>query len=304
MSKLKEFLKRSQTIVFVYEIYKYQKHKYLFNKDPRLAAEEDYMNDFKQKLDWENPKNIVEKNFWMQFNTDTSIWTRCADKYLVREYVEEKGCGDTLNELYGKWDDANDIDFSSLPDQFVLKTNHGCNSVMVIKDKSKLNFKKTIKKFNKWLNSKYGIIAGQMHYLKIQPCVIAEKYLEDSSPNGTLIDYKMFCFNGEVESICIHSGRNLETHDFSVEVYDSNWKEIPVSLRNSGNRFPRPKSLDKMIETCKKLGTGIPFVRIDFYEIDGKVIFGEMTFTPGSGFLTYEYYDYLGTKLDIKKLKS
>jgi hypothetical protein len=222
---------------------------------------------------------------------------------LVRKYVEEKGCSDILNELYGKWDDANNIDFSTLPDQFVLKTNHGCNTVLIVKDKSKLNINKTVKIFNKWLHHKYGIIAGQLHYLKIKPCIIAERYLKDSSPHGTLIDYKIFCFNGEVESICIHSARNLETHDFRVDVYDLKWEEIPVSLIKSGNSFPRPKSLDKMIESCRKLGKGIPVVRIDFYEINGKAIFGEMTFTPSSGFLTVEYNDYLGTKLDLAKLK-
>jgi len=299
MKKIKEFLKKIQFILFLYDKYKYQKHKLLFSIDPKLAAEDDYKNDFKKKLNWENPKNIVEKNFWMQFNTDTEIWTQCTDKYLVREYVKSKGCHDILNKLYGKWDRADDIDFSSLPEKFVLKTNHGCGTVLVVSDKSEINFERAVVKLNKWLDQKYGIAAGQLHYLKIHPCLIAERYLEDMPSSGTLIDYKLFCFDGEVESICIHSQRNLKTHDFKVDVFDQDWNKVDVSLRNSGNDFNRPQSLGKMIESCKKLGKGIPFVRIDFYEVNDKAIFGEMTFTPGSGFLTEEYYDYLGTKLDI-----
>lgn len=304
MKKIKDLLKRSKIIISIYDYYKFQKHKYLFNKNPKLAAEDDYKNDFKRELNWENPKDIAEKNFWMQFNTDTEIWTRCADKYAVREYVVQLGAEYALNELYGKWDDASDIDFDKLPNKFVLKTNHGCNTVIIVKDKSKLNRKKVVKQLNKWLNYKYGIVAGQLHYLRIKPCIIAEKFLEDGSANNALIDYKIFCFDGRVESICVHSGRNLETHDFNVEVYDKDWKELPVSLRASGNSFSKPESLDTMIQVCEKLGKGIPFVRIDFYEIEGKAIFGEMTFTPGSGFLSFDYYDYLGTLLDINQFKN
>ena len=305
MKSLKKILKQSKIIVGFYDLYRYQVYKYLYNKDPRLAAEKDYYNDFKEKLNWEKPKNIVEKNFWMQFNTDTSLWSECTDKYLVREYVRKKGYGELLNELYGKWDNANEIDFNKLPNQFVLKTNNACGTVLIVKDKSKLNLNKTVRKLNKWLKYRYGIIAGQLHYLKIKPCIIAEKYLEDDSSNlGSLIDYKFFCFYGEIESICVHSNRDLTTHDFKVDVYDTNWNELPVSLWKSGIKFSRPKSLDKMINACYKLGKDIPFVRIDFYEINGKAIFGEMTFTPGSGFLTKEYYDYLGSKLDIEKFRN
>jgi hypothetical protein len=235
----------------------------------------------------------------------------CADKYRVRDYVEECGFKEALPELYGKWDNAKDIDWDKLPNSFVLKTNNGCGTNIIVKDRLELNIKPTIKKLNNWLSASYGYNNSQMHYIKIKPCIIAEELLLPSrddkiiSPDS-LIDYKIWCFEGVPESILVV--HNRENSNYLLSFYDLKWNNITegkiVSNKHkSYNDIPKPKSLDKMIEMAKILSKNLPQVRIDFYDIDGKPYFGEMTFTTGYGNYTKEYYDYLGSKIDLNKVE-
>ena len=284
-------------------LYGHYYFKIIYDINPKWGADLIYKRFFNRKINWENPKNLQEKTYWLLFNTNTEMWSRCADKYRVREYIKEKGAEEILTTLYGQWDDVDDIDFSALPDKFVLKANNGCGSVIAITDKSKLDVDAVKKKLKRWMKYPFGYNGSQFHYLRIKPCIIAEQLLEEVgetkilSPHS-MVDYKIWCFNGEPESIIVVFDRapgftqqalyDLEWNDLSPKVFKADYYKKP---------FPKPKNLDKMLDYARKLSKGFPEVRTDFYNIDGKIYFGELTFTAGYGDLTDEYYDYLGSKV-------
>ena len=262
----------------------------------------------------EEPKDLVEKTYWLQLHSDTSLWTRCADKYGLRGYVEELGLKQYLPNLYGKWDKAEDIDLSGIDKPCILKTNNGCAQCVIVKDPKSVDIAEIREKFKRWLKVPYGYAGGQLHYTRIKPCVIAEELLESPeedkkiSPNS-LIDYKVWCFSGEPECIWVaynrHNGVCVD-----MALYDVNWNPIPQFLRNTvtdtyrpENVIPKPLCLEEMLEVASKLSKPFPEVRADFYIIDNKPVIGELTFTAGYGFYTDEYYDYLGSKIDLTKVK-
>lgn len=254
--------------------------KYLYKRDPRKSAELYVkMNDHRLP-NLENPTDLVDKNIWLALNTDTTIWTRCSDKYAVRSYVEECGLGNILNELYAKWDNADDIDFNTLPDKFVIKTNNGCATVLIVTDKSNLDVKETKKKLNTWLKKEYGYYGYNGHYLRITPCLICEKYLEDSKSDFRPIDYKFYCANGKPLIVEVITGRSAAGHNSVSTLYDLNWSVVHESSTESDELVEKPQSFDEMVHYCDVLAKDFPFVRVDFYEIEGKPIFGELTFTP------------------------
>ncbi len=303
---IKKKIKNIEWVRETYEKYNFEKHKRIFTKDPKIEANFLFRKVFNRDIDWESPKNLIEKYYWMLFNTDTSIWSFCADKYLVREYVNNCGCGDLLNELFGYWYNVDDIDFDKLPSQFVFKPNNACERIVIVKEKSLLNKQKTRGLLKKWLTP-YGYVNSQIQYLKIKPCIIAEKLLRNSDLRNSLIDYKFLCYYGIPEMILIVNDRDEKNHSrYTLNLYDINWNPISDNLCNCdiGEIIPKPKSLNKMIEACHKLGKEFPCVRIDFYEVDEKPIFGEFTFTTGYGYYTSEYYDYLGSKIDLGKLRN
>src|SRR5690606_24186655 len=286
-------------------------HKSTVLKDPKAEADRTYKLAFKKNIDWDNPKDLIEKIYWLQINSDTSLWTKCADKYLVRDYVKECGYEDYLPKLYGKWDNAEDINFLGLPKQFVLKANNGCGTVLIVKDKSTLNSEKIKRKLKRWLSLGFGYRGAQLHYLKIKPCIIAEELLRNNkedisiSPNS-LIDYKVYCINGEPEVIWIAYDRTY-TGVYNT-LYDKNWVKHSEYLVSSdyytyhSRDIPRPKCLDEMLDMSRKLSQPFHQVRVDFYVINDKPIIGELTFTTGAGFFTQDFYDYLGSKIDLGKL--
>jgi Glycosyl transferase family 2. len=307
--KNKKILKKNKWFRSIYSFYLEKKYKSLYEKDPHLAANEEYRAIFHKDINWENPNNLMEKINWLQFNTDTSLWTLCADKYRVREYIEKKGLGQCLPKLYGHWDKAEDIDFDTLPNSFVMKVNNGCGTVLVVKDKSKLNQKKTKKMLAKWLNKPFGYMGAQMHYLRIKPCIIAEELLindyKSISPNS-MVDFKVWCINGIPESILIVYDRS-KGH-YCLDLYDINWNRMKENF-NFNNHFefrenvniPKPACLDEILEISKNLSKPFDEVRIDFYVMNEKPIIGELTFTTGFGYFSKEYYKYLGSKIDINK---
>ncbi len=291
---------------YLYKYLAYQKHKYDVIINPKKEANRVYRPFFKKDINWDYPKNLIEKIYWLQLNSDTSLWTKCADKYLVRDYFRKFGYDKYLPILFGKWENANDIDFNKLPNSFVIKINNGCGRNLIVRDKSSLNKKLTMKKLNRWMSIPYGYSAAQLHYTRIKPCIIAEQLLGNSvEKNEPLIDYKIWCFHGVPEAIMVVFDRNRDS--YFVSLYDLGWNNISVnnlelnSTHFSGKDIPRPKSLEKMLEISGILSKGIPQVRIDFYDINGKPYIGEMTFTTGFGYFSKNYYDYLGSKIDLTK---
>ena len=255
-----------------------------------------------EKMNWENPTDLREKIIWLQFNSDTSLWTLCADKLRVRKYVEENGCGDTLNELYGAWDDANDIDYSLLPDSFVLKTNNSCGQMYFVRDKSRCDIKTMNRRLNSWLKIKYGYHGAQMHYLKIVPKIIAERLMINTeAPDKSLVDYKIWCFNGVPEVVWVAFNRTKDSYEYSA--FDLDWNNVSEKVLDTGSEhysgkdFPCPKSFSRMLECARALSKPFKEVRVDYYDIDGHAVFGELTFTAGNVYFTKDYYNYLGSKI-------
>lgn len=289
-----------------------QVYRVAYKINPRYASDIMYFRAFGKKQDLDNPQNLIEKINWMQFNADTSLWTKCADKYRMREYVEKKGLGENLPKLYGHWDNPDDVDFEMLPNEFVLKSNNGCGTVKIVRDKSQLDIPATRKLMKRWLKP-YGYVGGQTHYLRIKPCIIAEELLhQDESEKAfspsSLVDYKMWCINGEPESIWVAFNRHNALY-VNMALYDTSWNPIQHYLRNTKLEtynpdidVPRPSCLDEMFDIARKLSFPFPELRLDFYVINGKPYIGEMTFTSGYGFYTDDYYDYLGGKMDISNV--
>lgn len=258
-----------------------------------------------RELNLENPKTFNEKIQWLKLYDNSPLKTKLADKYLVREWINENLGEEYLIPLLGVYDSFDEIDFDKLPDKFVLKANHGCAWNIIVKDKQKFDKKKAKKKFDKWMKRNYALKAGfEMQYKDIPPKIVAEAFIQDSK--GELNDYKVLCFNGEPKFIWIDQGRFSNRTE---NIYDTKWNLQPFLLtyENSKEEVPPPKNLETMIEFARKLSKDFALVRVDFYNVDGKIYFGEMTFTSASGvdvFKPAEYDLKLGEMLELPKSKN
>jgi hypothetical protein len=239
-----------------------------------------YLKEAHKWFDPKNPRTLDEKLLWLNIYWRHPLKARCADKYAVRSYVEEHGLGHLLKELLGMYANSREIDFSRLPDRFVLKCTHGCGFNVFCTDKSKLDVEETRRKLDAWMKLDISELAGEMHYARIKPRIICENYLGDQS--GKLpIDYKVYCFDGKAHCtmVCTDRGREKTKYDF----FDREWKNVlPYSRPGvSSNRpIPRPEGYEVMLDAAERLSKPFPFVRVDFYSVGGKAVFGEMTFTP------------------------
>lgn len=268
-----------------------------------------YYQAFQKHADLKHPTDLIEKIYWMELHSDTSMWTVCADKYRIREYIEKLGLLQYMPKLYEKWDKASDVDFEKLPNSFVIKSNNGCATVQVVKDKSELDVKVIRKTLWQWLHLPFGYQNCQLHYTKIKPCIIAEELLQNDYPEfspASLVDFKVYCINGEPQFIWVAYNRvNMHVH---VQCYDTNWNPKPEYLKNGMSHYvydsndkpiERPQCLEELLEVAKKISSPFPQLRADFYIVKGKPVIGEMTFTQGYGFLKYEVYEELGKKMVI-----
>ncbi len=280
---------------------------------PVLLAKLRFRKLFGRKLNLKNPQDINEKILWLSLFSDTSEWSRLADKYAVREYVAECGLADFLVKLYGKWDTADAIDWASLPNSFVLKTNNGSGTVMIVNDKDQIQKPEVVRMMNSWLNKDIASSTTEFHYKNIPPCVIAEELLEPSGEekawSSSIIDYKIWCFNGKVDSIWTCSNRVKGSTE--VALFDKEWHYRPeasvfnVHYKEQQKLVPKPECLSQLIEIAEKLSKPFPVVRCDLYVIKGKPCFGEMTFTSLGGtmnFYTDEELLRMGQKIDISKV--
>lgn len=233
-----------------------------------------------EELDLENPRTFNEKIQWMKLYDSTPIKTRLADKYLVRDWVKEKIGAEYLIPLLGVWDSFDEIDFDKLPNQFALKANHGSGWNIIVKDKAQFNKAEAKEMFDKWMRTNFAFCAGfELHYMNIPPKIIAEQYMENIDQ---LYDYKVMCFDGKAAFIWLDTDRYTDHHRTG---FDLKWNKLPVTLgpHETIEAFPKPKNLEKMISLAEELSKGFAHVRVDFYEVDNKLYFGEMTFTPATG---------------------
>jgi len=259
-----------------------------------------------KKINLDNPQTFNEKLQWLKLYDRNPLYTKLVDKYEVRKYIAQTIGEEYLIPLIGVWDRFEDIDFSQLPNQFVLKCTHDSGGIVICTDKSRIDINAAKKKINKCLKRNYYYYCREWPYKNIKPRIICEKYMADES--GTeLKDYKLMCFNGKVKCSFVCLNRYSST-GLNVDFYDMNWKPMPFERHypSSGTEISKPKNFDKMVEFAEILSKNIPFVRVDFYETNEKLYFGELTFYPGSGFeeFTPESYDYLlGSWLELPKGK-
>lgn len=250
------------------------------------------------------PKRFTEKIQWYKLNYQDPLMTQCADKYGVREYVSNKGYQNILIPLYGVYNRAEEIDFSKLPEKFVLKTTNASHTNIICKKKSELNIEKTIHTLNNWLEKRSVKLGREWAYYNIKPRIICEKYLEDNSSEfDDISDYKFICFNGQAEYVWIDVDRyNNHKRNF----YDLDWNYLNVSsdVSNYTDDLVKPNRFEEMKKIANTLAEDFPHVRVDLYLVNNEIYFGELTFYLLSGYEKFypDNFDFiLGEKFKLPK---
>lgn len=248
-----------------------------------------------------NPTTFSEKLQWLKLNYQNPLQTICADKFLVRDYLKNKGYDSILNKVILVAENIDELNINSLPEKFVIKATHGSGWNLICTDKKKINWFWWKKIMNIWLHNNIYWPGREWPYKNMKPRLIVEEFMTDKS--GLLMDYKFFCFNGEAKFIQANKGRDTPNH--AQNFYDLEWKILPFGkdLKPRPDvTIDAPNCIKQMIEIAEDLATEFPFVRVDFYEVNGKVIFGELTFYPKSGlpdFTPPEYDEILGSYFDL-----
>jgi hypothetical protein len=236
-----------------------------------------------KKLNLKNPREFNEKIQWLKVYYKDPRLTQLVDKYSVRKYVKEKVGEKYLNELLGVYHRSKDVDFSSLPERFVIKGVHGCHFNLIVRDKAELVPWKARLLMRKWLSKNQYYRGGlEWAYKNVPPLLIAEKYLEEMGKE-MINDYKFFCFDGQPQFIQVDLERGV--NDFRC-FYNTAWEKLPFSTEHNTyyeGDVPQPDNYEEMLSVATKLAADFPFVRVDLYNIKGSIIFGEMTFYPSDG---------------------
>ena len=281
---------------------------------PEILIKIRFYAKFKRFPRLKDPQDLNEKILWQKLYADTSLWTELADKYRVRNYLESKGLGKYLVKLYGKWDNVDDIDFSTLPNEVIFKANNGDGkgTNLIIRDLRNADLPKIKAKLKGWLERKnIGDLAAEPQYKGIPPLIIAEQVIPLSTGYSSLVDYKIWCINGEPLFVYTCNDRDADGGGADVMTYDLEWNAHPelaifTSEYRKAKLLPKPKNLDEMLQLAKTLSAVSPIVRVDLYNVDGKIYFGELTFTSQGGMMDYftpEFLEALGQKADISKIK-
>lgn len=253
-----------------------------------------YRTQRHDKLNVKNPRNLSEYIIGKVLNDDfNQIVAQYADKYEVREYVRSKGLGDTLLDCYGVWNRPEDIDWERLPERFALKANNGCGSHVFCRDKTKLDKKAAVSRLKDALSLKEVKFAFEPHYKLIPPKIYAEELMQFES-QADIIDYKFMCVGGGIDSVLMVYDRTPNDR-YKLELRDENWVPIDglTPNYNKSPELPRPKHFDQMKTIARVLSEDFEFVRVDLYEYQDKIYFGELTFTPQGGQMSYFTIEYL-----------
>lgn len=249
-----------------------------------------FKEQFGHRINWRHPRDINEVINYLSLKEESSDWNKFADKFLVRQYVRDKGLEHILVPIYGVWESVDEINFEVLPNDYVIKTNCSSGDVMLIQGGTDEHKRDLIKsKLNESLSTfkQTFIDTAEYHYLEIKPKIIAEQLL--SKPQE-IIDYKVWCFHGEPFGIFTVSNRNIQAHTADFAFFDVNWIKHPEWLsepyRNDID-VREPIRIDNMLSYARSLSKGFSQVRVDFYEVEGRIYFGEMTFTSACGRMDY-----------------
>lgn len=264
---------------------------YLKEKHPTWMSDKYYLSiQFRQymgyKLNWNKPRTFNEKLAWLKIYDRNPLYTKLVDKYEVKKWVSEKIGYKYIIPTLGVWDKFEDINFDELPNEFVLKCTHDSGSVVICKDKSSFDFKSAKEKLNNALRTNFYWWAREWPYKNVKPRIIAEKFIIDNT--GETNDIKYFCNNGVIKFLKVDFDRFL---NHSANYYDVNWNKIDCSENYcpsvADKDFSKPYNVDQLKEIVETLSKNLPFVRIDFYDIDGIIYFGEFTFYPAGGYNSF-----------------
>lgn len=242
-----------------------------------------------KKLDLKAPRTYNEKLQWLKLYNRRPEYTKMVDKYESKNYVAGIIGEEYIIPTLAVWDSVDEIDFDALPNQFVLKTTHDSGGVVICRDKNLLDREEARRVLANSLKSKFYTYGREWVYKDVKPRIIAEQYMEDTK-TGELRDYKFFCFNGEPKLLFIASDRGKKDEETKFDFFDMDFNHIDVrnGHPNATQPVDKPETFEKMKELAAKLSKGIPHVRVDFYEINGKIKFGELTFFHWSGFVPFE----------------
>ena len=263
----------------------------LFRVSPRKTLEILFRLKQRYSLNLDDPRSYNEKLQWIKLYDRNPLMPVCCDKYRVREYVEDRGWGSILNELYWSGFDPDEIPFDDLPDSFVIKVTHGSTFNIIVKDKALLDREDARARCRTWLKAEFLPCYGEWFYGVCEPRVIVERYLENPG-SGQLYDYKLFVMNGATQCI------RLDVDRFSKHknvVYDSRWNRLPgvsMGFVYDEARYEEPACLDRMLSAAERLAEPFHHARVDFYVIDDEPVFGEITFTNGAGFDRFQPYEF------------
>jgi len=256
-----------------------------------------------RELNLKEPIEFNDKLQWLKLYWYDSFATKCADKFEVRNIVKQKVGHEVLNELYGVYESVDDINISKLPDSFVMKATHSSGYNFVCKDKNKVNWDSKLKELNKWLKLNYYWHTRELVYKDIKPRIICERYLSEVEGLTSLTDYKIYCFNGKPTYCQVIKDRNSGG---TIDFFDTEWNHMEFTglqkMPNAVEKIEKPVNYDEMLGVAKELSKDFPFVRVDFYNVDSKIYFGELTFFPRSGFgefFPHEWNKRIGNLLEL-----
>lgn len=271
---------------------------------PTLATKILFKKYMGYPLDMKNPKTLTEKMQWLKLKVykNDPLVRQCVDKYAVREYIAKCGREDLLVKLIGVWNNADQIDWDSLPRQFVLKCNHGSGSVIICRDKTVLDIDKTKQDLNKWLKEDFGAHRAELSYKGVERKIICEEIIQTEDGKAPK-DYKFFCSYGEPKFLFVASDRQGD--DAYFDFFDLEWNHYPVENGhpNTPIELQKPENFETMIKAAKDLAGDFPIVRVDLYNENGKIYFGELTFLHFGGLHPFEPREFDRVFGDMMPLK-
>ena len=302
MNKIVKYIKKPSNVL----LYLMNKNFFKWIPDEKYIKIK-YKLEMNQKLNLKEPRTFNEKLQWLKLYDRKPEYTKMVDKYEAKKYVADIIGEEYIIPTLGVWDKFEDIDFTKLPNQFVLKPTHASGNVFICKNKDEIDYKKLKKTVQKWLKRNYYLVHREWPYKNVKPRIIAEEYMEDQI--GELIDYKVYAFNGQCDYVMVCFDRIKGKTKFIY--YDRKWnikKEFSKDGIKYGDtiKIEKPKNLDKMFEFAEILSKNIPFIRVDFYESNGNLYFGELTFYPSAGFdntRTKDCQEYLDKQLKVGESK-
>lgn len=275
----------------------------------KLYLQIQYYKHFRKFINWKNPKGFNEKLQWLKVNDRNPLYTVMVDKAKVKKYVADRIGDEYIIPTYKTWRAVSEINFSELPDQFVLKWNHDSGSIVICSDKSKLDYSDALKKLRPGAIRNGYWYGREWPYKDVEPLIIAEMYLDSGDDKFGLTDYKFYCFNGRVEYLYVSRGLGTVHNDAEMSFFTRNWEKAPFG-RNDFNPLSvepkKPHNFELMIELAEEISRGIPFIRVDLYEVNKRIYFSELTLYPCSGLMPFEpehYDEELGELIRLPREK-